>query len=201
MWQKWQLSQSILHHPGPFRCDPDRFTAPAHEAPACLCRPCKQHPAGIPCRENVDPMTLGATYEKENEMSLKMEYLSAGRRNMEHDRTPVEVRLRESRVLRFLSFCDIKGVRTLGGIRQEHYQQYMQQLINSGLSAWSLYRHQLALAELARRRGLRFRIRPSLPSQQKKQRKKIGKILEAVPGLTAELKNEVLRALMEEYHG
>ena len=89
----------------------------------------------------------------------------------------------------------------MGGIRQQHYQRYMQKLINSGLAPWTLYKHQLALGEFAERRMIRIRIKPSLPGQLSKQQKEIGKVLNSVPGLPVELKNEILKAFMEKVYG
>jgi len=130
-------------------------------------------------------------------MRLTEQYLSAGKRNHDHNRRSGEVRLRKARVLKFLAHCEALGVRSLPGIQREHYMSYIQELIRSGRSAWTIYRHQAALQEFCRRRRLRFRVNPSRGKRRDKRIRKIEQALDRIPDLKPDDRQKVIEALRD----
>lgn len=128
-------------------------------------------------------------------MKLIEQYLSAGKRNHDHDRPPGEIRLRKARVLKFLTHCEVCGVRSLEGIQHEHYASFIQELFRSGRSTWTIYRYQMALQEFCRRRRLRFRVHPSLGKRRERQIRKIESHLDRITDLSPVLRQEIIQAL------
>jgi hypothetical protein len=126
-------------------------------------------------------------------MSLTDQYKRAGRRTVNHGRPPAERRLRQARVMKFLDWCDIKGVQTFAGIRQEHYASFIRRLHNDGVAERTVYRYRLALREFVRRWSIRVTV--AAPQQ-----KRAGSWLEDIRGILERIEemDPVLRARIME---
>jgi hypothetical protein len=130
-------------------------------------------------------------------LTLREQYLGLGKRNHRHGTPEAERRLSEARVLEFLIFCEVQGVRRLEDIRQEHYAAFIRDLGSRGLSAWTIYKYQLAIRGMSMRRRLRLKIDASLPRQKENRRKRILGAMRAIPDLTPDQIRWILKALNE----
>lgn len=128
-------------------------------------------------------------------LTLEDEYLKLGKRNHRPDTSKAARRVVEKRVLLFLNFCGIRGVHGLDGIRQEHYAAFIRDLATRRRSGWTIYKYQLAIRGMVRRRGLRIRIDACLPRQKGNRRKRIMIALDTVSGLSTDQRRWILRAL------
>jgi hypothetical protein len=127
--------------------------------------------------------------------TLKEEYFQMGKRNHRPDKSEAERRTADDRILAFLAFCEVRGVWRLEGIRQEHYAAFVRELACRGRSGWTIYKYQLAIRGMAKRRGLRIRIDARLPRQLENRRKRILAALDTVSGLTKDQRRWILKAL------
>lgn len=127
-------------------------------------------------------------------LPLHEEYFRLGKRNHRPDKPKAERLTADARVLAFLTFCEAQGVSRLEGIRQEHYSAFVRELAIRGRSGWIIYKYQLAIRGMARRRGLRIRIDARLPRQLENRRKRIFAALDTVSGLTKDQRRWILKA-------
>ena len=128
-------------------------------------------------------------------LTLHEEYLILRKRNHKPDKPEAERRTADDRILAFLAFCELRGIRRLEGIRQENYAAFVRELASRGRSGWTIYKYQLAIRGMARRRGLRIRIDARLPRQLENRRKRILATLDTVSGLTKDQRRWILKAL------
>lgn len=131
--------------------------------------------------------------------TLREQYLRLGRRNHRHGTPDAERRLVEARVLEFLTFCAARRIHRLDNIRQEHYAAFIRDLGNRGRSAWTIYKYQLAIRGMSKRRRLRLKIKASLPRQQENRRKRILDALRDIPGLSPDQLRCILKVLDEVF--
>jgi hypothetical protein len=125
-------------------------------------------------------------------MTLVHRYKAAGRRTVDHGRSPAERQLRQTRVLKFLDWCDIRGVMSFGGIQQQHYAGFVRQLQTEGLAERTIYRYRLALREFFRR--WKVKIKVAVPRQKRADawRSEVQKALDRIPDLNTALRDRIM---------
>lgn len=128
-------------------------------------------------------------------MMLTEQYKRAGRRTVSHGRSPAERRLRQTRVLEFLDWCDVQGVRTFAGIRQEHYASFIRRLHNDGLAERTIYRYRLALREFVRRWSIRVTVATPQQKRVGSWLEDIREILERIEEMDPVLRARIIEAL------
>lgn len=126
-------------------------------------------------------------------MSLIDQYKRAGRRTVNHGRPPAERRLRQMRVVKFLDWCEVRGVQTFGGIQQEHYAAFTRHLYEQGLSERTIYRYRLVLQEFFRRWRIRVRVATSPRRRGRTRIEEMAETLSRIPELSPALRARILK--------
>ena len=97
-------------------------------------------------------------------MTLISEYLQHGPRNHRHSMSATERRTQESRVCEFLYYCMALHVPRIQAIEQKHVAGFLSELRRRNLSHWTIYKYGLTLRTFAKRRGVKIKLRPTLPT-------------------------------------
>lgn len=118
-------------------------------------------------------------------MTLISEYLKQGPRNHKHSMPDTERRTQESRVGEFLIYCMALHVPRIQAIEQKHVAGFLNELQRRNLSHWTIYKYGLTLRTFAKRRGVRIKIRPTLPVTKERQPKRNLCVLSQNSGVTA----------------
>lgn len=124
-------------------------------------------------------------------MTLIDQYKRAGRRTVNHGRPAAERRLRQARVVKFLNWCETRGVQTCGGIQQVHYASFVRYLHEEGLSERTIYRYRLALREFFRRWKIRVRVVTS-PRIRRTRREEVADTLSRIPEISPALRSRII---------